>query len=145
MSKKNHICSFCGKTERDVDRLVQGFDAHICNECVESCYDVLQHTYTKEDILVEDINLLKPMEIKDRLDDYVIGQEDAKKVLSVAVYNHYKRVAYANENPTNDIELQKSNVILIGPTGAGKTLLAETLAKILKVPDRKSTRLNSSH
>jgi len=134
VSKKNHICSFCGKTERDVDRLVQGFDAHICNECVESCYDVLQHTYTKEDILVEDINLLKPMEIKDRLDDYVIGQEDAKKVLSVAVYNHYKRVAYANENPTNDIELQKSNVILIGPTGAGKTLLAETLAKILKVP-----------
>ena len=95
---------------------------------------MLQHTYTKEDILVEDINLLKPMEIKDRLDDYVIGQEDAKKVLSVAVYNHYKRVAYANENPTNDIELQKSNVILIGPTGAGKTLLAETLAKILKVP-----------
>lgn len=133
MAKKSSTCSFCGKTEDEVYRLIQGPDVYICDECIESCYEMLEHEYEREENTIGELNLLKPIEIKKKLDEYVVGQEDAKKVLSVAVYNHYKRVTNKN-NSINDVELQKSNVILMGPTGSGKTLLAETLAKILKVP-----------
>ncbi len=133
MPKKESRCSFCGKTEEEVYRLIQGPDVYICDECIESCYGMLESEYEKEDNKIGELNLLKPMEIKKKLDEYVVGQDEAKKVLSVAVYNHYKRIMNKN-NSLNDVELQKSNVTLIGPTGSGKTLLAETLARILKVP-----------
>ncbi len=129
-------CSFCGKKQDDVDKLIAGPDVFICDECIELCNEIVQDK--KEAILpviapeaVKHVSL-KPMEIKQYLDDYVIGQEFAKKVLSVAVHNHYKRI----DAPVDDdsVELQKSNIILIGPTGSGKTLIAQTLAKILNVP-----------
>ncbi len=129
-------CSFCNKTQGQVRKLIAGpGGVFICDECVDICADILEEEL--EDEIVEEnnhpeINLLKPMEIKSFLDDYVIGQEDAKKVLSVAVYNHYKRVT-APKN-LDDVELQKSNIIMIGPTGSGKTYLAQTLAKIINVP-----------
>ncbi|MBE6720478.1 MAG: ATP-dependent Clp protease ATP-binding subunit ClpX [Ruminococcaceae bacterium] len=125
-------CSFCGKSESMVYRLIEGpGDVYICDECVSLCNDLIatqERTHTD----YGDITLLKPMEIKEKLDEYVIGQDDAKKVLSVAVYNHYKRIFY--ENDGEDVELQKSNILLLGPTGVGKTMLAQTLAKILNVP-----------
>ncbi len=129
-------CSFCGKKQDDVDKLIAGPDVFICDECIELCNEIVQEK--KEVILplleaeaVKPVSL-KPMEIKQYLDDYVIGQEFAKKVLSVAVHNHYKRI----DAPVDDdsVELQKSNIILIGPTGSGKTLIAQTLARILNVP-----------
>ncbi|MBU1567267.1 MAG: ATP-dependent Clp protease ATP-binding subunit ClpX [Proteobacteria bacterium] len=129
-------CSFCGKKQDDVDKLIAGPDVFICDECIELCNEIVQDK--KETILpvieaevVKHVSL-KPMEIKQYLDDYVIGQEFAKKVLSVAVHNHYKRI----DAPVDDdsVELQKSNIILIGPTGSGKTLIAQTLARILNVP-----------
>ncbi len=129
-------CSFCGKKQDDVDKLIAGPDVFICDECIELCNEIVQEK--KEVILpliepevVKHVSL-KPMEIKQYLDDYVIGQEFAKKVLSVAVHNHYKRI----DAPVDDdsVELQKSNIILIGPTGSGKTLIAQTLARILNVP-----------
>lgn len=140
--KSNDVphCSFCGKKETEVYRLISGPDAYICDECVEACYDMLELEYDNKDDVLEglktgDLNLIKPKEIKDKLDEYVIGQEAAKKVLSVAVYNHYKRIKHRNSSIDKDeVELQKSNVLLMGPTGSGKTLLAETLARILNVP-----------
>ena len=126
-------CSFCGKTEDQVRKLIAGPDgAFICDECIEICAEImdeeLDHATVEE---IDGINLLKPKEIKEILDEYVIGQEQAKKVLSVAVYNHYKRVL---SERTSDVELQKSNTLMLGPTGSGKTLLAQTLARILNVP-----------
>ena len=124
-------CSFCGKGQDDVKKLIAGPSVYICNECVDLCNDIIE-----EEVKSEEVNPLEelpsPLDIYQQLDDYVIGQDKAKKTLSVAVYNHYKRLRASNSN--SDIELQKSNVLLLGPTGSGKTLLAQTLAKILNVP-----------
>ncbi|MCR5626531.1 MAG: ATP-dependent Clp protease ATP-binding subunit ClpX [Lachnospiraceae bacterium] len=128
-------CSFCGKTQDQVQKLIAGPNgAYICNECIAICADIIEED-AEEEIEASggnlDINLLKPREINDFLNSYIIGQEEAKKVLSVAVYNHYKRIM---SNKENDVELQKSNILMLGPTGSGKTLLAQTLAKIINVP-----------
>ena len=135
-------CSFCGKSQEHAHRLIAGPNgAYICDECVEICADIIEEEREKEEGIFmdeieeeevkEQINLLKPMEMKAFLDEYVIGQEQAKKVLSVAVYNHYKRILAGN---TLNVELQKSNILMLGPTGSGKTYLAQTLARILNVP-----------
>ena len=127
-------CSFCNKSQDQVRKLIAGpAGVYICDECVDICADIIEEEYEDDEMLEGDfdINLLKPVEIKEFLDDYVIGQEEAKKVLSVAVYNHYKRVTAEKDL---DVELQKSNIIMIGPTGSGKTYLAQTLAKIINVP-----------
>ena len=136
-NKKNIRCSFCGKSQDEVDRMIAGPGVYICNECIRVCssivedeiYDEAEMTYT----LPDKNELPNPAEIKEILDSYVIGQDEAKKTLAVAVYNHYKRINSKQEKD-DDIELQKSNVLLLGPTGCGKTLLAQTLARILKVP-----------
>ncbi|MBE5882986.1 MAG: ATP-dependent Clp protease ATP-binding subunit ClpX [Lachnospiraceae bacterium] len=129
-------CSFCNKSQGQVRKLIAGpSGVYICDECVDICADILEEELEDEEveqIAHTDINLLKPREIKDFLDEYVIGQEEAKKVLSVAVYNHYKRVTAPKD--LDDVELQKSNIIMVGPTGSGKTYLAQTLAKIINVP-----------
>ena len=128
-------CSFCGMTQEQVDRLIAGPNgAYICDECIDICTEILEEEgmeVSRSSKKQEEINLLKPRELKSFLDEYVIGQDDAKKVLSVAVYNHYKRVLAGNDL---GVELQKSNILMLGPTGSGKTLLAQTLARILNVP-----------
>lgn len=124
-------CSFCGKAQEQVKKLIAGPGVYICDECIELCNEIIEEEFT-EDHDVQLDNVLKPKEIKAILDEYVIGQHEAKKILSVAVYNHYKRI---NANMRNtDVELQKSNILMLGPTGSGKTLLAQTLARILNVP-----------
>ena len=136
MARKSDIrCSFCNKTQDQVRKLIAGpSGVYICDECVEICSDIIEEEYEEEEEILdgEEINLLKPVEIKQHLDEYVIGQEAAKKVLAVSVYNHYKRITAKHDE--DDIELQKSNIIMIGPTGSGKTYLAQTLAKIINVP-----------
>ena len=124
-------CSFCGKTQEQVRKLVAGPGVYICDECIELCNEIIEEEIGEESELSY-VELPKPQDIKDVLDQYVIGQENAKKSLSVAVYNHYKRVKSGHK--VEDVELQKSNIVLIGPTGVGKTLLAQTLARILNVP-----------
>ncbi|BFL72830.1 MULTISPECIES: ATP-dependent Clp protease ATP-binding subunit ClpX [Anaerococcus] len=129
-------CSFCGKDSSQVDRIIAGADAYICNECVDLCSDIINaEVKYKNDYFDEDgnVNLSTPKEINEFLNDYVIGQNEAKKTLSVAVYNHYKRINANNEN-MGEVELQKSNILMLGPTGSGKTLLAQTLARKLNVP-----------
>lgn len=129
-------CSFCGKDSSQVDRIIAGADAYICNECVDLCSEIINaEVKHKNDYFDEDgkVNLSTPKEINEFLNDYVIGQDEAKKTLSVAVYNHYKRIN-ANNEDMDEVELQKSNILMLGPTGSGKTLLAQTLANKLNVP-----------
>ncbi|RKD21597.1 ATP-dependent Clp protease ATP-binding subunit ClpX [Caminicella sporogenes DSM 14501] len=129
--RKQLKCSFCGKSQDQVKRLIAGPNVYICDECIELCQEIIQEEFEENfDLATSDIP--KPTEIKEILDQYVIGQEKAKRALAVAVYNHYKRIN--REVKSDDVELQKSNILLIGPTGSGKTLLAQTLAKILNVP-----------
>ena len=136
MARNSDIrCSFCNKPQEQVRKLIAGpAGIYICDECVEICADIIEEEYEEEEEVADsdEINLLKPVEIKEHLDEYVIGQEAAKKVLAVSVYNHYKRITAKRDE--DDIELQKSNIIMIGPTGSGKTYLAQTLAKIINVP-----------
>ena len=132
MDKYEPTCSFCGKEKSKVKKLIAGPDGiYICDECVELCKDMLGKMPVAP---TEKVPLKKPAEIKDALDQYIIGQDKAKKVLSVAVYNHYKRINAIAEGKSDDLEIEKSNILLLGPTGSGKTLLARTLAKILNVP-----------
>ena len=125
-------CSFCGKTENQVHRMIQGPGVRICDECVHLCLTLLDDGYAIEPELVDSLDQLPtPREIKAVLDEYVVGQEAAKVALSVSVYNHYKRIFFGGGE---DVELQKSNILMVGPTGSGKTLFAQTLARVLKVP-----------
>src|SRR5918998_1858677 len=125
-------CSFCGKSQRQVRKLIAGPGVYICDECIDLCNEIIDEEFSGPEVLKED-DLPKPREINRILNEYVIGQEDAKKVLAVAVYNHYKRISMGPDS-TDGTELQKSNILLLGPTGSGKTLLAQTLARILNVP-----------
>lgn len=126
-------CSFCGRSKGDVGLLISGIDAHICEECIEQGHEIVtQENLKRKKTSDISFNLVKPMELKERLDEYVIGQEKAKKILSVAVYNHYKRLSYTKSD--QDVDIEKSNILLVGETGTGKTLLAKTLARVLQVP-----------
>ncbi len=128
----NLSCSFCGKSQREVKKLIAGPTVYICDECIELCNDIIAEEYGQEEAPARSSHVPKPVEIKEALDEYVIGQETAKKTLAVAVHNHYRRIE--SQTFVGDVELQKANILLLGPTGSGKTLLAQTLARILDVP-----------
>ena len=134
MAKKGNICSFCGRNEQDVDLLIAGIGAYICNNCIESAHSIITEEFERQskEFNIDNTDLPKPRQIKEFLDQYVIGQDEAKKFLSVAVYNHYKRISQHIDN--DDVEIEKSNIIMVGATGTGKTLLARTIAKKLHVP-----------
>jgi ATP-dependent Clp protease ATP-binding subunit ClpX len=125
------VCSFCGKSQKEVKKLIAGPTVYICDECIELCNDIIKEEYDREEALRKDNSIPTPKEIKEYLDGYVVGQDRAKRVLSVAVHNHYKRIA---QKGNEEVELQKSNILLIGPSGSGKTLMAQSLAKMLNVP-----------
>ena len=127
------LCSFCGRNKQDTNILIAGNSAHICDACIEQAHDIVKEDSVSNNELSEDFKLLKPQAIKDKLDDFVIGQNEVKKVISVAVYNHYKRLLQPDTSE-NDVEIEKSNIIMVGRTGTGKTLIARTIAKLLKVP-----------
>lgn len=127
------VCSFCGRNKQDTNILIAGNSAHICDACIEQAYDIVREDTASQDTLLEEFKLLKPKAIKNHLDDFVIGQDDVKKVISVAVYNHYKRLLQPDTSK-DDIEIEKSNIIMVGRTGTGKTLIARTIARLLKVP-----------
>ena len=134
MSETEKIsCSFCGKNKQDTNILIAGDSAHICDSCIEQAHDIVKEDSVTQKTLSEDFKLLKPKAIKDYLDDFVIGQDELKKVISVAVYNHYKRLLQL-DTIEEDVEIEKSNIIMVGQTGTGKTLIARTIAKLLKVP-----------
>ncbi len=139
MSKKNLppqeviACSFCGRTEEAVEKLVAGPNAYICDKCIKLCSGIVDKKKSASPTQ-RDFKILKPKEIKERLDEYIIGQENAKRTIAVAVYNHYKRILAQSGTKKDQIEFSKSNVLLFGPTGSGKTLIAKTLAQILDVP-----------
>ena len=128
----NLFCSFCGKSQKDVRKLIAGPNVYICDECIELCNDIIEEEEQVDEQQVDTSVIHKPKEIAEALDDYVIGQDRAKRALAVAVHNHYKRMAYRSR--TGDVDLEKSNILMVGPTGSGKTLLARTLAKVLQVP-----------
>src|SRR6187401_113393 len=128
----NLVCSFCGKSQDEVRKLIAGPTVYICDECIDLCNDIIAEEVEHDETISSSSNVPKPSEIKKVLDQYVIGQERAKKILAVAVHNHYKRID--SQLVTGDVELQKSNILLVGPTGSGKTLLAQTLARFLQVP-----------
>jgi ATP-dependent Clp protease ATP-binding subunit ClpX len=127
-------CSFCGKSQNEVKKLIAGPGVYICDECIELCNDIIAEEREREDSAKATLKVPRPIDIKTHLDDYVIGQDKAKKALSVAVHNHYKRINSMSTSKKDDVELAKSNILLIGPTGSGKTLLAQTIARILNVP-----------
>ena len=128
-------CSFCGRSKKDVDLMVSGINSHICNYCIDQAYQILmEEKKIKEDGQKPTFNLIKPAEMKDFLDQFVVGQDEAKKIISVAVYNHYKRLMQPMEEDEDDVVIEKSNIILVGETGTGKTYLARTLANMLQVP-----------
>ncbi|MGM0566203.1 MAG: ATP-dependent Clp protease ATP-binding subunit ClpX [Bacteroidota bacterium] len=133
MAKDSNKCSFCGRNRKDTNLLIAGIDAHICDYCITQAHDILKEEFeSNKDENFNEIELLKPQEIKDYLDQYVIGQEQAKKILSVAVYNHYKRITQPKSD--DEVEIEKANILMVGETGTGKTLLARTIARMLRVP-----------
>ena len=134
--EKNINCSFCGRDKQDTNVLIAGINSHICDSCIEQAVGIVQSEKEGKDqqIIAAQMNLLKPIDIKDHLDQYVIGQDNAKKILSVAVYNHYKRLVQPPSEDNEEVEIEKSNIIMVGQTGTGKTLLARTIAKVLNVP-----------
>ncbi|MBJ2356486.1 ATP-dependent Clp protease ATP-binding subunit ClpX, partial [Sphaerochaeta sp. S2] len=135
MARNAKVCSFCGKSQDEVKRLISGPGVAICDECIKVCNDMLAGDPSfQEEMVGLPEHIPTPQELKEYMDEYVIGQEDAKRVLAVAVYNHYKRVKYQKQISEQGVELDKSNILMVGPTGTGKTLLASTLAKKLQVP-----------
>jgi ATP-dependent Clp protease ATP-binding subunit ClpX len=135
MSKTGERCSFCGREKRETNMLIAGLSAHICDYCITQAQTILEEEMSSNNQRVmPDYNVMKPAEIKKYLDQYVIGQDEAKKIISVAVYNHYKRIFYTKKSKEEDVEIEKSNIILVGETGTGKTLIARTIAKMLHVP-----------
>ena len=134
--EKNISCSFCGRDKQDTQVLIAGINSHICDSCIEQATGIVEAELEGKDRaeIASQMNLLKPLGIKAHLDQYVIGQDDAKKVLAVAVYNHYKRLVQPPSKDTDEVEIEKSNIIMVGETGTGKTLLARTIAKVLNVP-----------
>ncbi len=135
MANKGNTCSFCGRDKADTNILISGMDAHICDHCIEQAHLIMkEETKSHGSSDYEDLKLLKPIQIKAYLDQYVIGQDEAKRVLAVAVYNHYKRIAQPASKEDDEVEIEKSNIVIVGETGTGKTLLARTIAKMLRVP-----------